>query len=291
MSVIIADSLRRQRTLKKIIEINGQGLFSAVPVCLRLLPAPVNHGIVFCRKDLTGQPLVPVNVANVIETPNCTSLGLKDAQVQTVEHFLSVLHVLGIDNLLVEINGPELPIGDGSASIFAQALEKAPFEEQRGLQPALTFSQPFAFSSGHIHLVALPDSDFKISYTLAYPESKLLSAQYYTFTVTKENYFKEIASSRTFARYEDIKVLLANGFLRGGGLQNAVLIKDEKILNPEGLRYQNEMVRHKILDLIGDLALLGKDLHAHIIAIRSGHLSNVLFAKKISRCKKSIASW
>ncbi len=270
-------------TLSKEVFHEGVGLFSGVKVQMRLLPAKVGTGVVFQRVDLPHTPLIPASLDFVHKTPRCTILGNKDACVQTVEHLLSALYSLKVDNVIIQLDGPEVPIGDGSAQTFVSLIEKAGlsfFSEQK---QTFHIKEIVGFSYKDTHLIALPSDTFQVSYTLDYPQSSCIGSQYFSLAINEESYKKEIASSRTFSLYEELKEMLDKGLLQEAGLQNGVVIQEDKVLNPEGLRYKNEMVRHKILDLLGDLSLLGISFVAHIIAIRSGHFSNVAFAKKLKQ--------
>ncbi len=271
----------RQQTIQNEILLKGQGLFTGKDVTLRLIPAPANTGIVFKRMDLPGTPEIFADVDMAQKTSRYTQIGKGKASIQTVEHLLSALFVFGIDNLIMEISGPEVMVGDGSAKIFIDHLEKAGIKELLEEREVFILERPIHFSQNEIHLIAIPADEYQISYTLHYPHSPYLKSQYYHFIVNKENYKKEIAPCRTFSLFEEIEPLLKQGLIRGGGLDNAVLIQGDKVLNPEGARFEDEMVRHKVLDLIGDLSLIGVYVKAHIIAIRSGHYSNICFAKRI----------
>ncbi len=244
-----------------------------------LQPAEAGHGIVFQRTDLPKKPLIPARLDYVKATPRCTILGHGDIEVQTVEHFLSAMSALGIDNLLVQLSGPEVPIGDGSALPFIELVQPAKKRDVKTQKKYATVRSPVYFSKNDVSLIALPSDEFRISYTLHYPQSSFIGSQFYSFTFGEAQFVQEIAPSRTFCLYAEIAALLEQGAIRGGGLESAVVIKDEKVANPEGLRFPDEMVRHKILDLIGDLYLLGNPLLAHIIAIRSGHAANIEFAR------------
>ncbi len=271
----------KQQTLKNEIEISGLGLFTGKDVTIRLIPAGENHGIVFQRTDLENKPKIPAHVKYVSEINRTTIIKKDNVQIQTVEHLLSALSAYGIDNLLIQISGPEILIGDGSSKIFVDNIDEVGVEKQNADKNFLKIDKPIFFSNEEIHIVAIPANEYRISYTLNYPNNDFLKSQYFTFLVNSKLYKKEIAPCRTYSLYEEIKPYLDNNLIKGGGLNNAVVIKDNKVLNPEGLRFFDEMVRHKILDLMGDMSLIGNPILAHIIAIKSGHLSNVAFARKI----------
>ena len=206
---------------------------------------------------------------------------MEKATIKTVEHLMSALSALKIDNLLIEVDGPELPACDGSAIQYVGMIEKAGIKELDVLRKIYKLGKIVQFTKGGTHLIAIPAEEFQISNTLYYPHSNFLRSQFFSFKVNSEGYKKDIAPSRTFSLYEEIEPMLKKGLLKGAGLENGVVIKDEKVANPDGLRFTDEMVRHKILDLLGDLSLIGKPFLAHIIAIRSGHFANVEFAREI----------
>jgi UDP-3-O-[3-hydroxymyristoyl] N-acetylglucosamine deacetylase len=271
----------KQRTLKKKASIAGIGLFTGSKVSLTLNPAEENHGIVFQRVDLPNKPKILARLDHVKETPRCTILGDEKINIQTVEHLLSALSAYEIDNLLIEITGPEVPVCDGSSRAFVDLIEQTGILLQKKKRRVIAFTKPIYWSQKEVHIVALPSTDFRISYLLHYPRNEMLKSQFYSTSIDSSIYKEEISTSRTFSVYEEIEPLLEKGFIKGGGLNNAVIIKDNKVLNPEGLRFPEEMARHKILDLIGDLSLLGGKILGHIIAIRSGHFSNISFAKEV----------
>jgi UDP-3-O-[3-hydroxymyristoyl] N-acetylglucosamine deacetylase len=194
---------------------------------------------------------------------------------------LAALAAFGVDNILIQVDGPEIPIFDGSSIEFVSMIEESGVAYLDSDAPVLSIQKPVYWSQGDIHIVAIPSDEYRISYTLCYPQSELIKSQFYSFLVSPEAFKNEIASSRTFSLYEEIMPFIEKGFLKGGSLDNAVIIKDHKVMNPDGLRHSDEMVRHKILDMLGDLFLLGFNLKAHIIAIRSGHYANNAFAKEL----------
>ena len=276
-----SSSDEKQRSLGREVSVSGIGLFSGAKSTIRLIPAPANTGIVFRRVDIPGGIEIPARVEYVVETPRCTILGRDGITIQTVEHLLSALKAFEIDNLTVEIDGPEVPTCDGSAVPFVSLIKEAGVAYQKETKEIMRIREPIFWSKGDITLVALPSDEFRFSYTLNYPHSPLLKSQFFTIAVDEESYEEEIAPARTFSLYEEIVPLIEKGSIKGGTLENAVIIKDDRVINPEGLRFAEEMVRHKILDLIGDLSLVGCTFHAHVIAIRSGHFSNTSFAREL----------
>ena len=272
---------QRQRTLKASIHLAGNALFTGKHVHLNIHPAAPGFGIVFQRIDLPGRPQLPAKLEYVQATPRCTILGNQGVVIQTVEHLLSALHACGVDNALIEIDGAELPIFDGSAKEFVEQIEAVGVCEQDEPKAVYRLTSPISWSQGDVHLIALPSDEYRITYTLFYPHSSIVGTQYYSVQVNEDSFKKEVAPCRTFCIYEEVAPLVEKGLIKGGGLENAVIIKDDQVANPGGLRFPDEMVRHKILDVIGDLSLMGFSFLAHIIAIRSGHSSNVAFAKQL----------
>ena len=273
--------LKTQKTLKESISASGIGVFTGEKVSIRICPAEVDAGIAFQRIDLPTKPILPAKLEFVQGTPRCTLIGDKGMSVQTVEHILAALKAYGIDNALIEISGSEVPIFDGSSLRFVEMIEEAGVVELESKRNVYFVDAPIFWSQGDIHIIALPSSEYRISYTLHYPHSQFIGSQFYSFVVDQENFKKEIASCRTFSIYEEIAPMIEKGLVKGGSLENAVIIKDNAVANPEGLRFSDEMVRHKVLDLIGDLSLVPVPFLAHIIAIRSGHASNNAFAKEL----------
>lgn len=269
----------KQKTLKKSVSISGSGLFTAEKAVLTIIPASVGNGIVFRRKDLPGSPLVPADLDRVVSTPRCTILGTKECTIHTVEHVLAALYALEIDNAVLELTGPEVPIVDGSSAPFVEAILTAGILQQGQREQSHFLQKPVSWSKDDVHIVAVPAEEFSISYTLHYPQSKVLQSQYHQTKIDAKTFSREIAPCRTFCLYEEITPFIESGLIKGGGLNNAVIIKDDLVVNPEGIRFQDEMVRHKILDLLGDLSLIPIPFTAHIIAIRSGHSSNIAFAR------------
>lgn len=273
----------KQKTLQGEATISGIGLFTGEKSIVKICPAPPNTGLVFQRMDLSGQPLIPATLDYVRETPRCTRLASEKGSIFMVEHLLSALYAYGIDNAKIEVTGPEIPAGDGSSKNFVELLEKIGIKEQETLRKYIRVSSPLFWSEGDVHIIALPAPEFRLSYTMHYPQSSLLKSQYYSFSMNPLRYKEEIAACRTFTLYEEIVPFIEKGIIKGGGIENALIIREDKILNPDGARFPDEMVRHKVLDLIGDLSLIGAPLLAHIISIRSGHSSNVAFAKVLSK--------
>lgn len=273
--------VRKQRTLKDFSSFSGIGIHTGKEVGLRFCPAKEGTGIVFKRIDLPSQPIIPATVEYVQDTSRSTTIGINDVRIHTVEHVLSAIKAYNIDNLCIEISSIEPPVGNGSSDVFVEMIEKVGVREQEHTVPIVKIQQPVHWSEKDIHLVALPYPGYRISYTLSYPESSFLRGQFHSVLVNEENFKREIAPCRTFSLYKEISFLIDKGLIKGGSLDNAVVIKDDVVLSKGGLFFPDEMARHKILDLIGDLSLIGFHFHAHIIAIRSGHASNFAFAQRL----------
>ncbi|MFS8564029.1 MAG: UDP-3-O-acyl-N-acetylglucosamine deacetylase [Rhabdochlamydiaceae bacterium] len=274
--------VNHQKTLKKEVVFSGRGVFEGQDAVVRLIPAPPDTGIVFKRVDLEGHPLIPAQLDFVSPSTRCTKLEQGEAGILTVEHLMAALRGADIDNLYVEVSGPEIPILDGSSLLFSQMIQSAGVIEQDKKKTVYKLLQPLSWSQGDTHIIALPSEEYRISYTLHYPQSPYLRSQYYSYVVSSKNFLKEIAPSRTFVLYEEIEFLIQKGILKeGASLENGVVIKGDQVLNPGGVRFPDEMVRHKILDMIGDLSLMGTSFVAHIIAIKSGHAANHLFGKEL----------
>lgn len=271
---------RPSYTLQKEVSRKGIGVFTGAEALLTLKPLPKGEGIVFQRTDLLGSPQCQVALSLVQGTPRCTIIGNAELSIQTVEHLMAALHAYGVDDLLVQLSGPEMPIFDGSSLPFIEMIEEAGLLQQ-GEKEVKVLKKPVYWTSGDVHLVAIPSEEFKISYTLHYPTSKYIGTQFLSLSLTPETFKEQIAPSRTFSVYEEIAPMIEKGFLRGGSLDSALVIKNDEVMNPGGLRLPGEMVRHKILDMIGDLYLMGFPFLAHIIAVRSGHHANNAFANEL----------
>ncbi len=272
----------KQRTLARAVSIQGNGLHTGSPVSLTLKPAPVGHGIVFKRMDLSGQPELKPRIDLIGDLVRNTTVQDGHTKIHLVEHVLSALSGCGIDNVLVEIDSSEPPIMDGSAKPFVNLiLEGEPVEQDKDRE-YFQLEEAVSVTRGNSSVIALPCDELKITCTSA--DDRGVHTQHLTLTIDPDVYLTQVAASRTFVVYEDIEELLKLGKIKGGSLDCAVVIKGDKILSKEGLRFKDEFVRHKILDIIGDIVLLGMPLKAHIIATRPGHainaeLTKLLFAK------------
>ncbi len=277
----LSPELKRQKTIKTAASFSGIGIHTGEEVTIKFCPADEDVGIVFKRVDLPSKPLIPATVEYVQETSRNTTIGVGPVRIYTVEHVLAALAANDLDNVIIEVNGSEPPVGNGSSDVFLEMLEYSGIEEQSAYKPILKLNRPVFYSEGNVHLVALPSEDYCISYTLHYPGISAIGSQFYSLKVNSENFKKEIAHCRTFSLYSELKMLMDSGLIKGGSLENAVVVHDDAIFSKGGLKFPDEMVRHKILDLIGDLSLVGLPFRAHVIAICSGHATNVAFAKTL----------
>jgi len=272
----------KQRTLAREVSIKGSALHTGDAVTLTMKPAPVDAGIVFKRIDLHGAPEIRPRVDQVTDLVRATTIQSGHAKIHTVEHVLSALHGCGIDNVLLEMDASEPPILDGSARPFVNLILQAEPVEQDKERVYFELDAPVSVTRGNSSIIALPCDELKISCTSA--DDRGIHTQHLSLTIDPEVYQTQVAAARTFTIYEDIEKLLKLGKIRGGSLDCAVVIRGDKIISKEPLRFKDEFVRHKILDIIGDIMLLGMPLKAHIVATRPGHainaeLTKVLFAK------------
>ena len=267
----------KECTLAGPATLEGTSLHTGEKVTLTIKPAPVGHGFKFRRIDLPDQPLIEADVARVEKVERATTLASGSVRVHTVEHVLSALSGMGVDNALIEMDANEPPIGDGSARPFVELIKKAGLEEQDQRLKTWEIREPLHFDSKNgSHITIVPYRGFRVSVTNLSKVGKF--TQHFSTEVTPEIYEKEIAPARTFTFYDEIKPLLDQGLIKGGSLENAVVIRDEEILSKEPMRYENEFARHKALDLIGDLALSGKRITGHVIAVAPGHGPNTQMA-------------
>ena len=269
----------KQRTILREVSLSGNALHTGEPVTLTIKPAPVGNGIVFRRIDLAGQPEVKPRVDQVIDLVRATTIQSGHAKIATVEHVLSALYGCGIDNVIVEMNAGEPPILDGSAKPFVNLILEAEPVEQEKEREFFVLDQPVSVTRNNSSLIALPADSLKISCTSA--DDRGIHTQHLSLTIDPDVYITQIAAARTFTIYEDIEELIKLGKIKGGSLDCAIVIKGDKIISKEPLRFRDEFVRHKILDIIGDLVLLGVPLKAHIIATRPGHAINAELTKAL----------
>jgi UDP-3-O-[3-hydroxymyristoyl] N-acetylglucosamine deacetylase len=271
-----------QRTIGKKVEITGIGIHSGKKVTLKLFPAGANHGITFQRTDIKGAEILPAKAHLVGATENNTTLGEGENVVHTVEHLLSALYGLGIDNLRCEIDGPEVPIMDGSGASFVFILKESGIGIINAPRSYLVVLTPIKVAVDDKWATLEPHPRLIIDSTIVFPHP-LIKKQNRVFEFSCENYLQEVSRARTFALMRDVDYLKRRGLIKGGSLDNAVVLDEFKVVNTEGLRFKDEFVRHKILDTLGDIALLGHDLIGKITTYKSGHnLHNLLCRELLS---------
>lgn len=279
-----------QRTLIEKASCRGIGLHSGAPITLEMLPAPCDAGIVFVRTDLPGHPEVKACIENVADTTLATSLAVAysggTAQVGTVEHILSALAGLGVDNVRILLDGPEVPILDGSAGPFVDLMTHAGIESQRRPKQCLVIKKEVKQVDGNKVARVSPGRSMRIQCSLDF-DHPLISPTPYSFELSEAGFRREIARARTFGFLQDVEALQARGLARGGSLENALVIDEYRVLNPEGLRFANEFVRHKVLDAIGDLSLFGMPVMGRIFLHRSGHALNTQLVRAVFADPKS----
>ncbi len=273
-----------QQTLRRAVFCSGVGLHSGKKVNLTIKPAPINHGIRFVRTDLAHKPVINAHFRNVIDTSLATTLGQDGVIVSTVEHLMAALAGLHIDNALLEMDAYEAPIMDGSAGPFSAMVKKAGMVEQKGKRYCFVVKEPIEMVEDDKKVGLYPSGIPRVTCSIDF-DHPLLRNQTYSITLDDGHFEKEISLARTFGFLSEIDYLKRNGFARGGSLENAVVIDKDRILNPEGLRYKDEFIRHKILDCIGDLSLLGMPILGHIIGHKSGHALNYSLLKRFMEQK------
>ncbi|MCF7729501.1 MAG: bifunctional UDP-3-O-[3-hydroxymyristoyl] N-acetylglucosamine deacetylase/3-hydroxyacyl-ACP dehydratase [Chthoniobacterales bacterium] len=274
--------MEKQRTLAQSVSLTGGTLHTGGHVTLTIHPAPAGHGYKFRRIDLPDEPIIDAKVEHVKTVERATTLVEGNAKIHTVEHVLSALAGMRIDNALIEMNANEPPIGDGSALPYVDLIKRAGIVEQREERTLFEANEPIHVESKNGSIMTLfPCSGFRISCTQVGPQGRF--TQYLSLEITPEIYEKEIAPARTFVFYEEVKDLMEKGLIKGGSIENALVVRGDSVLSKEPLRFADEFVRHKILDIIGDLALVGRPLQGHIVAIRPGHGPNTELARLITK--------
>ena len=301
--------IRYQKTISGEVSLEGIGLHTGIKSTLTIKPAKENAGIIFVRTDLDGNPIIPAKIDYVIDTNRGTVLEREGVRIHTVEHVLAALRGLAVDNVIIELSGPEPPIMDGSALPFVRAIKNVGIVDQNATQDVIKITEPIQFNGldNDVEINVLPADHFKTTYFMDYGLPKF-GLQYSSIENVECEFEKEIAPARTFGLLSEVAQLKKDGLIKGGSLDNSVVIIDKKvdkneqkllsklfglktqltfnegdILNNEGLYFDNEPVRHKVLDLIGDMALLGKPLEGHIIATKSGHSANIELVKTIKQ--------
>jgi UDP-3-O-[3-hydroxymyristoyl] N-acetylglucosamine deacetylase len=278
-------NLVRQKTLAAVVETHGIGLHTAVPVHVRLLPAPPDTGYVFRRTDLGGFE-IPATVESVAHCSYATTLMRTGVMLSTVEHLLSALRGLGVDNAFIETDNLEIPILDGSAEVFAEMIERAGIVSQPLARRALLVREKVSFEQGNRRISVEPSDTYQVDCLIDFPHP-MIGIQEFSVRLNDGAFSKEIASARTFGFTDEIEALRRANLIRGGSLENAIVLTPEGMLNTTGLRFRDEFVRHKILDIIGDLALLGMPLLGRVVAERSGHLMHAGLMSKLLRVRSA----
>ena len=286
--------MENQRTIKREAKIKGKGIHSGNAVTVKFKPAGPNSGVLFKRVDLTDSPIIKADADYILDentSPRHTSIGFKEVEVHTIEHLMAALAGLNIDNIIIEIDNCEVPALDGSAANFIKILKEAGIEELDSKRRVFVLKEPLWVDDGGAFICALPSSKFKISYTLHHYNSSFLKTQYLDIDFDQDVFEKEICTSRTFVLENETEELLEQGFGKGADYDNTLVVSDKGVVKNK-LRFDDEFLRHKILDLIGDLYLLGRPIKTHIVAVRSGHFLNHRLIKKIHQVtnKENIAA-
>jgi UDP-3-O-[3-hydroxymyristoyl] N-acetylglucosamine deacetylase/3-hydroxyacyl-[acyl-carrier-protein] dehydratase len=261
-----------QQTIKRSVSFSGVGLHSGNRVNMTFLPAPPGSGLRFRRADLDGKPEIEARFENVIETNRSTTLGKGNIKIHTVEHVLATFAGYRVDNAIVELDANEPPIGDGSAREYCKLIQSAGIVPQAAPRDTYELKEPLQLQSGETLMQLFPDAAFKITCTSADKRGRF--TQFYTLEINPKNWETELSEARTFCFFEEIEFLIKNGLIKGGTLENAVVIRDDAVLTTEPLRYPDEFVRHKMLDILGDLSLLGRPIQGHLVAVRPSHAAN-----------------
>ncbi len=274
----------QQRTLRGPCSYKGIGIHTGQETTVTFKPAPANTGVVFVRVDLPGTPSLEASIRNAVTSDDATRrtmLSKRGVNISTVEHVLAALSGVGVDNVFVELDRDEpAEPTDGSCKPFVDILTEAGIEDQDEPLQYLEILEPVAVQDSDVYLAASPDDSFRVSFTIDY-DNPTIGTQFASFKITEETFRREIAPARTYALKRDIDGLKKMGLIKGGSLENSVVVDDDGILNRGDLRFPDEFVRHKILDLMGDLALLGMPIKGHIYSSKSGHASNVRFVRAL----------
>lgn len=270
VSLVYTRDMFLQKTIRSRVQVQGVGLHSGQSCFLNFVPAPANTGVHFVRIDLPDNPSLKVHVSNVSATGYATTLGGGLFSVATVEHCLSALAALRVDNLLIEMTGPEIPITDGSAISFLDAIQSVGLIEQDQPRKYCYMTQPVYYSEGDKQAYVVPYNGLRLTVTIEFPHPAI-GKQKIDLDINEDSFTRELARARTFGFLKDVEVLKAKGLAMGGSLDNAVVLDDRAVINPEGLRWPDEFVRHKALDALGDLVTLGLPLMGHVVLYKAGH--------------------
>ncbi len=276
-----------QRTLKRTVAVDGIGLHSGNRISMKVRPAGPDSGIRFKRVDLPGKPEVSATLNNVVNCLHATTIGTRDFHISTIEHLMAAFSGLGIDNAVIELDGSEVPAMDGSASIFVFLFKDAGIKVQGAPRKFIEVTRKVTIQEDDKKVTFLPHHSFHVDFFIDFPHP-VIQSQRFKAEITQKTFEKRIAKARTFGFLKEVEMLHKNGLALGASLENAVVIGDHCVLNQEGLRFSDEFVRHKVLDIIGDLYLLGAPLKAKVIAEKSGH---DLHCKAIKRLMETPSAW
>jgi UDP-3-O-[3-hydroxymyristoyl] N-acetylglucosamine deacetylase/3-hydroxyacyl-[acyl-carrier-protein] dehydratase len=279
----------QQQTLNSPASYSGIGLHSGNRVTMTFLPAPPNTGVRFRRVDLEGKPEIEAQVENVVENNRSTTLAKGNTRIHTVEHVLATFAGYGIDNVIVELDANEPPIADGSSREYCKMVQSVGIVPQDERREPYILAAPIQLEMGETLMTLLPDEAFKISCMSVDKQGRF--SQFYSLDLSPTTWERDLAHARTFCFFEEIEFLIKNGLIKGGSLENAVVIRDDAVLTTEPLRYPDEFVRHKMLDIIGDLSLLGRPLRGHLIAVKPSHAGNCELVRRVqAQMRKSLAA-
>lgn len=271
-----------QKTIRKSVQVEGVGIHSGKSSTLRFKPAPANTGVYFIRADLPNKPFLKVSALNVQAVSYQTTLGGPFFQVATIEHCVSALSALRLDNMYIELDGPEIPICDGSAAFFLKALVQAEIIELDEPRKYCYITEPISYSEGDKSAYILPYHGLHLTLTIDFPHPAI-GTQKIDLEINEQTFSRDIASARTFGFLKDVESLKAAGLALGGSLENCIVLDDTNIVNPEGLRFADEFVRHKVLDALGDLVTLEMPLMGHVVLHKAGHdIMNKLIKKIVA---------
>ena len=278
-----------QQTLARPASLAGVSLHTGENVTLTLRPAAPDSGLKFKRTDLPDEPVLDAKIDHVKTVERATTIGDGGVKVHTVEHVLSALAGLGVDNAMIEMNANEPPIGDGSARPYVELIHRCGILTQEVPRSVFEVREPLHIETkGGSLMTIVPDEHFRISCTQVGPNGRF--TQYRSLEITPESYEKEIASARTFTFYEDIQPLLEKGLIKGGSVENAIVVQGDRVVSKEPMRYDDEFVRHKMLDIVGDLALLGRRIKGHVIAVKPGHAPNAELTRALAKQQAQLAA-
>ena len=277
--------MSHQNTIARAVTMEGIGLHTGVPVHVRLSPAPSGTGIIFKRVDLDGFT-IKAAAKNVARVSYATSLMRKGVLISTTEHLLSALAASRIDNVFIEIDNLEVPIMDGSAIPFLRLIQEAGVKQQRAWQPWAKIVKPVEVVDGQKRIAIYPSEEFKVTYRISF-DHPMIGEQERSFSMNQPGYERGIAPARTFGFFDEVEMLRRSGLVRGGSLENAIVLTKTGVMNPEGLRFPDEFCRHKILDVIGDLVMFGRPLIGHVVADRAGHAMHIALVNRLLRDKSA----